>query len=346
MPEPICADSEALSGLVQCKNIETTPPRSRESILDSVPSFINVTPLTLRSGNHSFHQGLARIYQELAENRAQIKRLSMAIELRGSRNHKSPIISISDVDDQEALESSIPECDIARDQSSADDIFLDCVSRFSLEDSTSSIGRLQAMFSGLPYYFFETNPSFYPEQYVTEGLFSNPVFVFAITQSDQVDQIQEYFLAYAKTPRRRRRIIMSVAWKSAHNQPDFLRAIAPDNREDSQRSLSSALAKPVSMLLPELELLNSVTRLSLRNIVTKFAAPRQPAVDCDECYELTTDMHYHCDICWGANFDLCPTCFAPGIRCLVPQHQLTKKILKSGYLVEDMTDDDKPRSED
>lgn len=41
--------------------------------------------------------------------------------------------------------------------------------------SRSRINLLQAMFAGSPGYSLETTSSFYPEQYTTKGLFSDPV---------------------------------------------------------------------------------------------------------------------------------------------------------------------------
>ena len=34
-----------------------------------------------------------------------------------------------------------------------------------------------------------------------------------------------------------------------------------------------------------------------------------------------------------ADFDLCHTCVAQGIRCFEPEHRLTKRILKNGSIV-------------
>ena len=257
-------DADAVSRLELGKDIEKNFSAPRQSILDSIPSLVDETQLALRSRDPSLRQDLALIYQELAENRAQIKRLSIAIELRESRSCEAPLALDSEIDARGKPVSSVPGSYTTQDQESlADDVFLDCVSRFSSEDSTSSISRLQAMFSGPPDYFFETNHSFYPEQYTTEGPFSDPVSVFAITPSEQNHRIQKYFLTYGETPRRWRRIIMLVAWKGTINQPDFLSAIAPDNVENHFNFLPTELVKPVRTLLPELELFNSVTQLSL-----------------------------------------------------------------------------------
>ena len=57
------------------------------------------------------------------------------------------------------------------------------------------------------------------------------------------------------------------------------------------------------------------------------------SVNCDECGALTTDVHYHCNICNLADFDICYICAAQGIHCFVPEHRLTKRILKNGSIV-------------
>ena len=57
------------------------------------------------------------------------------------------------------------------------------------------------------------------------------------------------------------------------------------------------------------------------------------SVNCDECGGLTTDLHYHCNICNLADFDICRICVAQGIHCFVPEHRLTQRVLKNGNIV-------------
>ena len=119
------------------------------------------------------------------------------------------------------------------------------------------------MVRGSPDYFFETSSSFLPEQYTIEGLFSDTVCVFAMLQSDEFHRTQKYFLTYAETPRRWRRITMALDWDSNREQPDFSRAIVLDNYEMVRKTLPAQLLEPVTKLLQKLELFSSVTRLSL-----------------------------------------------------------------------------------
>ncbi len=49
------------------------------------------------------------------------------------------------------------------------------------------------------------------------------------------------------------------------------------------------------------------------------------AVYCDECGGVTTDIHFHCNLCDSGDYDICPACFENGHRCLVPEHRLVKR---------------------
>ncbi len=58
------------------------------------------------------------------------------------------------------------------------------------------------------------------------------------------------------------------------------------------------------------------------------------SIFCMECGDLTTDVHYHCDVCSSSDFDHCPTCFAQGIHCWLPQHRLVKRIVDPGGIID------------
>ena len=46
---------------------------------------------------------------------------------------------------------------------------------------------------------------------------------------------------------------------------------------------------------------------------------------CDECGEITTEIHFHCNICLNNDYDICQACFEKGRHCLVPEHRLIKR---------------------
>ena len=53
----------------------------------------------------------------------------------------------------------------------------------------------------------------------------------------------------------------------------------------------------------------------------------------DECGSLPTELHFHRNACKLGDFDLCSNCVSRGIHCLVPEHQLMKRIQKNGVIV-------------
>ena len=48
------------------------------------------------------------------------------------------------------------------------------------------------------------------------------------------------------------------------------------------------------------------------------------SVYCDECGDVTTEIHFHCNLCKSGDYDLCPGCVDRGLHCLVPEHRLVK----------------------
>ena len=55
---------------------------------------------------------------------------------------------------------------------------------------------------------------------------------------------------------------------------------------------------------------------------------------CDECGVLAKNLHYHCNVCFLGDFDICPACVAQGIHCFVPEHWLVKRTMRNGRLVD------------
>ena len=182
-------------------------------------------------------------------------------------------------------ESPYLECEVAENRDSwAADIFYDCISRFLPDDPISSSDRFHANFSGSPDYYFESASSYYPEQYTTEGLFSRPVFVYAMMQSQRDYRIQKYFLAYAETPRRWRRIIASVTFCKVQEQSALSQVLVPDDDELTCKTLPDALESLLSTVFRRLELFYSVTSLdmSLREDEKGQMVTSSPRIDAGE----------------------------------------------------------------
>lgn len=58
------------------------------------------------------------------------------------------------------------------------------------------------------------------------------------------------------------------------------------------------------------------------------------AMYCDECGALTRENHFHCNVCREGDFDVCPGCYARGIRCYGSGHLLTHRTLRNRRLIE------------
>jgi Zn finger protein HypA/HybF involved in hydrogenase expression len=56
----------------------------------------------------------------------------------------------------------------------------------------------------------------------------------------------------------------------------------------------------------------------------KVQAGSPANITCDHCEAriLDSDMHYHCDICYFGDFDLCQRCVQEGKSCFYEPHQL------------------------
>ena len=77
---------------------------------------------------------------------------------------------------------------------------------------------------------------------------------------------------------------------------------------------------------------------ALNHLLQKYACPQTFYIWCIECGTLMTDMYYHCDICYQANFDLCQLCAAQDIHCFDPQHTLTKRIVTKDGVIQNAPD--------
>ncbi|KAL9630872.1 MAG: hypothetical protein Q9164_006199, partial [Protoblastenia rupestris] len=255
------ASSSTLNGSSDAErnnNNEGVPYRSK-SRPESLPAL--ATQPRVMSEGRSLQDYLAQIYQGIAENRVEIQQLKAAIELgKPEDERKNPALH-SNTNALMRGGSSILDHETIRDgDSSTNDKFFDCRS------TISTLKGDHAISSGSPNGYFESTSSFYPEQYSTGGLFHDPIFVFAIMQSEEDYRTQKHFLMYAETPRRWRRIIVSTTFTAVQDRSAIPRILAPDNYEGSPKVLPPGLGSQLSSLLPRLELFNSVTSLSLSTV--------------------------------------------------------------------------------
>lgn len=53
-------------------------------------------------------------------------------------------------------------------------------------------------------------------------------------------------------------------------------------------------------------------------------------LECNRCDETILDVHYHCSICDGDDYDLCEICAQAGARCDDEGHWMLKRIIHDG----------------
>jgi hypothetical protein len=227
----------------------------RKEIVASLKYFVDETQRVFESRELTLHQHLVQAYREFGQQHVQIKRANSFLESHRQKNNQR--ISIDPKGGASVAEKPIRlrlKFDPTEEhEAEAIDIFFDCVSRFSMDDSCSSIDRLQKKFSGSSDYCFESFPSFFPEQYTTEGMFHNRVFAVAMKQSPVNNRTQQYFLTYAETPRRWQRVILSATFINIRKESAFALVAAPDKRDDCRKVLSRQLLHFFNRLLSRLD---------------------------------------------------------------------------------------------
>ncbi|KAI2482215.1 zz type zinc finger domain-containing protein [Pyrenophora tritici-repentis] len=60
-------------------------------------------------------------------------------------------------------------------------------------------------------------------------------------------------------------------------------------------------------------------------------------VYCNNCNEPMEDEHFHCSVCDGGDYDLCPACVDNGIHCPGNSHWMVKRFVKNGTVVNSTT---------
>ena len=146
--------------------------RSMKQISDTINSFVQKTSDVFMSEDRSSHQHLARIYRDLGRTGTQKQQSKGVIDrFRGLEKGR---VTVASRCGRNALRNtaSYSKWDAAEESDrSAIDIFFDCVSRFSSDDSSSSTDSLHVGFVGSLECRFKSEAPFYPEKY-TLGVFS------------------------------------------------------------------------------------------------------------------------------------------------------------------------------
>ena len=259
-PNQAVTDSIASIGEISGRDTLTMPrkqlPYSNRSLEEEVQHAIV-------SENRPLSRCLAQVYRELAENRILLKEMRMVIKPKVPKYERPIIASYTELANLKDSMDPDFENNCNEDlNSSESDIFFDCISRLSLEDSVSLLNESQGVICASPGGCFERSPSFYPEQYTVDGLFSNPLFVFSMKPSEEDYRKQNYFLVYAETPRRWRRITISATFHGVQKQSAILATRDLDNAEAGYKMLPRIVRNQFDTLIPRLELYESITNIS------------------------------------------------------------------------------------
>ncbi|THZ00102.1 hypothetical protein D6C95_04395 [Aureobasidium pullulans] len=62
------------------------------------------------------------------------------------------------------------------------------------------------------------------------------------------------------------------------------------------------------------------------------------SVFCNSCDRVMSNVHYHCGVCDGGDFDLCETCITNGAACLGDGHWLVKRSIQDGKVISSTTE--------
>jgi serine/threonine protein kinase len=248
-----------------CQTDEVTP-FSRHYLDSFVSTLVQQTQHAFLLTDFPWQRHLAHLYGKLAEHHTLLRELQISIENRAVSRDERPTTCL---DCGKRFSKGWGNCRTQLDEadqldSTAADIFFDCTSRFSRNTSTASINRLSTNFTGSPAYTLERHTSSHPQLYTMEGLFSNPLFVLAMKQIYNQDQLtHQYYLLYAQTPRCWQRVIVSATFGNFQDVSAIPLVSAPDDDDFTCKILPDAVNAILHTELPRMELFSSVTRISL-----------------------------------------------------------------------------------
>jgi len=252
-----------------------TPPSGRPSVrsireqtMGAVTSLVEETQHAITLGNVPLHRHLAQIYRELGRNRAQLQRLARIIgtyEASGRERSRTPSRTNTPAEDTDALEvRDFHGLSLYADYD-ATDIFFDCVSRYSEDESDAPLERSRARFSGSPDYFLEASSEFLPEQYTVPGRFNGTVSIVAMVEVGYTStyRLHKYFLFFAETPRIWRRVTVSATIITSSQNSALSWITSPDLPEQGSPTLPGDLQSQLERVLGSKRLFETVTRVSL-----------------------------------------------------------------------------------
>ena len=230
-------------------------------------NLVHDTRNALLSGNRELSQDIARIYRTLGQHSAQLQALYHAtrmvqqsvakIALRPSMT----IFSNHRVHDENAEVTTNQEADDC-----TIDIFFDCVSRISEENSQTILKSLCAKFSGCLSSYFERGSSYFPEIYTSNSAPGENLFLAATAVPGQY--MTRFYLHYMVNPRRWHRINMCMITTDIAGDTMNSVVVEGDSLDQKIQVLPRAFRCLIDALLPDVELFDPVTSLQVSLVTT------------------------------------------------------------------------------
>ena len=184
------------------------------------------------SDDRELSQQVVCIYRRLGERREQMQQLRTTIARTQQSSHDSSTV----------------------------EIFLDFVSRFSVNGPNSTIDRLLGAISGRPNYLLETSPSFYPEQFDT-AFPDRMMSISAILPLPSHPRTQRYFITFQEKARKWQRVIIVATFENFRDPSAMIQVSAVANLRLNWRTIPELLKRPLQKLVREIENFGSVTNV-------------------------------------------------------------------------------------
>ena len=221
------------------------------------------TPHAIYSERTSLGTCLSQVHQELAEHRMLLEQIQEAIKCKEINGKTQIMDSLTEL---QCLEDDEPTSEHSSARASTclqSERFSDCDSRFSQDDFYSLHNEWSRPCTPSPAGYLELSSSFCPERFTIDGLFQDPFFVLGKKLSDTSPWTHEYYILYAETPRRWRRLKISANFEGLPHQASIFGPDAPHESEQHSIALPTIVGDHVNRQLSYIGQFNSVTHLSL-----------------------------------------------------------------------------------
>jgi hypothetical protein len=254
-PETVIALNKSKGKMKQIN--ETTTSREQTWNLDQCSG------QETHSEGSSLGQCLGQVYQELAEHRMLLEQIQGTIKFK-EKKHKGQIVN--SLAEPHTLEDNSPTSKydfvetLTRFRSER---FFDCDSQFSEDDFYSLHDEWSRSCTPPPAGYFELSSSFCPERFTIEGLFRDPLFVIGEKRSTKCLWTHEYYVLYAETSRRWRKLTISANFEALPDQTSIFGLDTTHESEHYIITLPTIVEDHVNLKLSSVDQFTSVTRLSL-----------------------------------------------------------------------------------